>query len=381
MLPSGAAELGLRFARITLGAYLDHGILVKGIKGIKTYIRKCADAGGGVATFGTDMTVAGADVLASAQICFGIDYDFSTHKCYFHTRAEIIRDDTFDADDIQAKRRPIIGGIRCYCTDAAGVTDTEPRIPINLGPRASSVNVILNVWVSGSLAHFMDFSFIRDCWHCGRALTSFATHPSAVWRWKDRPWVEVRQQPKSTSRPSTSLHFRCGCADESPNWVREDRSSGTAWRLPAAVVDPHAVGRTRPKMLFSFEIWISPDIDFYHWWRAQLSVLNDVYCANNMSSYVLKLSLCMWQGVSKRLLDESDSCLSKGTGEETVRVLTVWTFDVVQQLPGGQSPDSADCARCSRTNTDLVGENVAKWRWAGSVCTGLANEVTSLANW
>ena len=49
-----------------------------------------------------------------------------------------------------------------------------------------------------------------------------------------------------------------------------------------------------------------------------------------------------------------------GRVKETVRVLTVWTFDVVQQLRGGQNPDGAECARCSRTNTDLAGENVAE---------------------
>ena len=46
--------------------------------------------------------------------------------------------------------------------------------------------------------------------------------------------------------------------------------------------------------------------------------------------------------------------------EETVRVLTVWTFYVVQQLRGGQKPDGADCAWRARTSTDLAGENVAE---------------------
>ena len=50
----------------------------------------------------------------------------------------------------------------------------------------------------------------------------------------------------------------------------------------------------------------------------------------------------------------------KGRVKETVRVLTVWTFNVVQQLHGGQNPDGADCAQCSRMNTDLAEENVAE---------------------
>ena len=41
----------------------------------------------------------------------------------------------------------------------------------------------------------------------------------------------------------------------------------------------------------------------------------------------------------------------KGLVEETVRVFTVQTFDIAQQLVGGQNPDGADCDRCSRTNT------------------------------
>ena len=50
----------------------------------------------------------------------------------------------------------------------------------------------------------------------------------------------------------------------------------------------------------------------------------------------------------------------KGQVKETVRVLMVWTFNVVQQLRGGQNPDGVDCTWCSRTNTDLAGENVAE---------------------
>lgn len=40
--------------------------------------QKCATAGNGIAALND------AAGLAS-QICFGIDYDFATHKCYFHT--------------------------------------------------------------------------------------------------------------------------------------------------------------------------------------------------------------------------------------------------------------------------------------------------------
>ena len=87
------------------------------------------------------------------------------------------------------------------------------------------------------------------------------------------------------------------------------------------------------------------------------------------------------QGGWKKLLDESDSCLSKGTGGRNC-----------------ESPHSVDLQCCTATtwwskpwwcwlcsvfkDEHWFGrEYVAEWRWAGSVCTGLANEVTSLVNW
>ena len=50
--------------------------------------------------------------------------------------------------------------------------------------------------------------------------------------------------------------------------------------------------------------------------------------------------------VEKGSLMRVTAAYPKGRVEETVRVLTVWTFDVVQQLRGGQNPDSADCVQC-----------------------------------
>ena len=74
---------------------------------------------------------------------------------------------------------------------------------------------------------------------------------------------------------------------------------------------------------------------------------------------------------------------SNGLVEETESPYCVWTLNnhVIQQLPGAQNPDGVDHAQCWRANTDLAGENVGDWRWAGSVCTGLPNGVTSLAKW
>ena len=62
---------------------LPHGLLQKGIKDIQTCIRKCLQAGGGVAP--TSDTAA-----TTPQICFGIDYDFATHRCYHHVSATVL---------------------------------------------------------------------------------------------------------------------------------------------------------------------------------------------------------------------------------------------------------------------------------------------------
>ena len=44
--------------------------------------------------------------------------------------------------------------------------------------------------------------------------------------------------------------------------------------------------------------------------------------------------------------------------EETESSHSFDSQHVVQELLGGQNPDDADCARCSRANTDLAPENV-----------------------
>ena len=45
-------------------------------------IQKCATAGQGIAPTNSEEDLA-------RQICFGIDYDFATHKCYFHTDSDL----------------------------------------------------------------------------------------------------------------------------------------------------------------------------------------------------------------------------------------------------------------------------------------------------
>ncbi|ELT90891.1 hypothetical protein CAPTEDRAFT_228105 [Capitella teleta] len=62
---------------IILGAQLFLAIEQKGIDDLSTCIKKCASAGSGIPLTNADIAM---------QICFGVDYDFSTHKCYFHVK-------------------------------------------------------------------------------------------------------------------------------------------------------------------------------------------------------------------------------------------------------------------------------------------------------
>ena len=57
--------------RVMLGVQIFKGIEQKGIKSLSDCLKKCASAGTGVPA-----TVNGL----LDQICFGIDYDFGTHK-------------------------------------------------------------------------------------------------------------------------------------------------------------------------------------------------------------------------------------------------------------------------------------------------------------
>ena len=63
---------------ITLGAQIFGGLEQRGIKSLQDCIKKCATAGSGIAPNHIPEELA-------QQVCFGIDYDFGSHKCYFHT--------------------------------------------------------------------------------------------------------------------------------------------------------------------------------------------------------------------------------------------------------------------------------------------------------
>ena len=69
---------------ITLGAQLFNGLEQKGIKSLQDCLKKCATAGGGIAPSITALVDENYP-----QLCFGIDYDFGTHKCYFFTNESV----------------------------------------------------------------------------------------------------------------------------------------------------------------------------------------------------------------------------------------------------------------------------------------------------
>ena len=74
------AITGAPRSRIHIGAQLFGGILQKGVLDLPTCLKKCINAGSGIAPAPTDLITA----LQGGQQCFGIDYDFATHKCFFH---------------------------------------------------------------------------------------------------------------------------------------------------------------------------------------------------------------------------------------------------------------------------------------------------------
>lgn len=72
---------------VTLGTMAFKGIEMKGINHLQTCIKKCANMGGGIAPQNS-----AASVAATPQLCFAIDYDFASHKCYIHTNFEMCAD-------------------------------------------------------------------------------------------------------------------------------------------------------------------------------------------------------------------------------------------------------------------------------------------------
>ena len=91
-----------------MGAY--SGLKQKGIDTLMDCVKACASAGGGIAP-------EPAKAADTPQLCFGIDYDFSDHSCFFHVNIAIC------------------GGIAS--------TLALPITPVNVFANPSNVNILM----------------------------------------------------------------------------------------------------------------------------------------------------------------------------------------------------------------------------------------------
>ena len=111
--------------RIILGAQHFGGIVQKGIDNLSDCLKKCANLGPGISDIPTDL--AGPTVFGDEQICFGVNYDFATHKCYFLTN-NFPR--LLEAQQPVFSLCPVVGG-------------EIVRVPVDLQPNPSVITVLL----------------------------------------------------------------------------------------------------------------------------------------------------------------------------------------------------------------------------------------------
>merc|ERR1712140_50410 len=107
-------------SRLVIGAQLHGAVQQKGIKSLAACLKKCLNAGGGVAAAPTDLDNANQ----GGQQCFGIDYDFSTHKCFFHV----------------ANRRRAGTAASALCPETA---NTAIFIPTDLVPNPAVIHILV----------------------------------------------------------------------------------------------------------------------------------------------------------------------------------------------------------------------------------------------
>ena len=114
--------MGTENARVFIGTQLGGGIKIPGVKSVRSCIKTCLTAGGGVANSPTEIHL-------SPQLCFGVDYDFADHTCYLHTMLSAT------ATGAGGEMFGVPGGINCF---------NDPVIPpVNLVPKASAITVVI----------------------------------------------------------------------------------------------------------------------------------------------------------------------------------------------------------------------------------------------
>ena len=97
----------------------------KGIDSLADCLKKCANLGPGISIDPTEL--AGPIQMGQEQICFGINYDFNNHLCYFLTN---------NFPRLLTAQQPLFS----LCPIAA---DEIVRVPVDLTPNPSVITVLL----------------------------------------------------------------------------------------------------------------------------------------------------------------------------------------------------------------------------------------------
>jgi len=112
--------------RIILGAMLFGNTLQKGLDSLSDCLKKCANAGMGISS-ANPVDLAATAVLGNLPLCYGINYDFGTHKCYFIT-------------NLHPRLPDAARAIFSICPVAAA---TDVRVPVDLVPNPSVVTILM----------------------------------------------------------------------------------------------------------------------------------------------------------------------------------------------------------------------------------------------
>jgi len=111
---------GVPRARLVIGAQLFGAILQKGSTDLPGCLKKCVNAGTGISPTPAMLALPGQ----GGQLCFGIDYDFATHRFYFQV----------------VNRRRIDVAASALCPEAAG---TAVLVPEDLTANPSVIHILV----------------------------------------------------------------------------------------------------------------------------------------------------------------------------------------------------------------------------------------------
>jgi len=112
--------------RIILGAMHHATTFQKGVDSLSTCLKKCAGAGMGISS-AVPVDLAATAILGNLPLCYGINYDFGTHKCYWIT-------------NLHPRLPDAVRTIFSICPLTAAI---DVRVPVDLQPNPSVITVIL----------------------------------------------------------------------------------------------------------------------------------------------------------------------------------------------------------------------------------------------